>query len=142
MPRDCRAMVVWIWGIPGVCRGRGIGSVFLMGRLAGPCRKFPTARGLGRRVRRGPALAPASARRRGARCPGVTPRRKGGPRAAPTGPGAGATQAGVEGGLGSQLGQKRPVWGSRARAKGKAWGCLGVPADRKGGKVDIGLGGG
>lgn len=60
------------------------------GRLAGLFRKFPAAQGLGRRVLWRPGRAPASARRRGARCPGVTPRRKGGPRAAPTGPGTGA----------------------------------------------------
>lgn len=48
-------------------------------------------------------MAPASARRRGARCPGVTLRRKGGPLAAPTGSGVGAALAGAEGGLGVSI---------------------------------------
>lgn len=51
----------------------------------------------------GQTLASASARRRGARCPWVTLRRKGGPRAAPTGPGVGAALAGAEGGLGVSI---------------------------------------
>lgn len=79
-------------------------------------------------------MAPVSARRRGARCPGVTLRRKGGPRAAPTGPGVGAALAGAEGGLGVLIRPEEETdLVSRARAKGKALGCLGVQTDGKGG---------
>lgn len=78
-------------------------------------------------------MASASARRRGARCPWVTLRRKGGPRAAPTGPGVGTALAGAEGGLGVSIRPEETDWVSRARAKGKALGCLGVQTDGKGG---------
>lgn len=71
---------------------------------------------------RGQTLAPASARRRGARCPGVTPRRKGGPPAAPTGPGVKAALAGTDGGLRVPIRPEETDRGSRARAKGKALG--------------------
>lgn len=76
-------------------------------------------------------MAPASARRKGARCPGVTLCRKGGPRAAPTGLGVGADLAGAEGGLGVPIRTEEET--SRVRTKGKAWGCLGVQTDGKGG---------
>lgn len=47
-------MVVRIWGIPGVLWG--VGSGFYLGAPRGPCRKFPAAQSLGRRVRQRPDL--------------------------------------------------------------------------------------
>lgn len=54
--RDCRAVVVRIWGIPGVLWATAVVSTAGLGLLAGPCRKLPAAQGLERRMLRRPDL--------------------------------------------------------------------------------------
>lgn len=108
VPRDCSTMEAWIWGSPGVHWGSCGWQWFPpQGALRVGAGSSPQLRVWEGGCFGGPVLAPASARRRGARCPWVTLRRKGGPRAAPTGPGAGAAWLAQREGSGFRSGQKR-----------------------------------
>lgn len=110
VPRECKTVAAWIWGNPEVhwgSRGWQWLARFPQGALRVGAGSSPQLRVWEGGCYGGRVLAPASARRRGARCPWVTLRRKGGPRAAPTGPGAGAAWLARREGSGFQSGQKR-----------------------------------
>lgn len=131
MPRDCRTVATWIWGIPGVHWGRGVGGGFLCRAPCGSVQEVPCSPGSGKagalEARPGTRLCQEEGSPLSRGDPTQEGRAAGG--ADWTRDGSGL--AGAEGGLEVPIGPEETVWGARSRAKGKTWGCLGVQSQRE-----------
>lgn len=91
------------------------------GRLEGRCRKFPAAQGLGRRVLRRPGPGTRLCQEEGSPLSLGDPAQEGRAAGGADWTRGGSGLAGGEGGLGVPIGPEETVWGSRSRAKVKAW---------------------
>jgi hypothetical protein len=121
-----------LWGFGSGASLESSGALAVVstaGLLAGRCRKFPAAQGLGRRVRQRTDLGTRLCQEEGSPLSRGDPvqegRAEGGASWA-----RGGNCSDTEEGLGIPIRPEEET--SRARIKGKAWGCLGIQRDRKG----------